>query len=490
MEPDASASQSSSSPRNNRPTGALVVGFVCALLVAFCAGRQSVSQPSQSISQRPGADPVISKKYPRKYGSVHEKTIWFYYNSGFDPMPSALVSLCLKTWVLHHPDWNIVYLSDKNVHDYVHPRWLPDQWASMEVVASKKDAVMAAILAVYGGVAADTTVICFKSMTTWWNEMLENNQTFRGFVYRKDRPWGPADGAAVWFFMARRDSGIFRRYTQDIILRMGDGTTVSSSFPGDSYLALGGMSIEPILEEVDPALPTCRGAMPGNNHCSQNPFHVDSNAPLFNERITTTDPLNYDYGPQLEDVSSLQSATSWTGFMRNESRELWSSYEHRKSHPEFKILKIFQHGGPWLRSQSDPAAILQPPNTPEEELTIISVWFKDAGLVRGQSIERHDTHEGSVVADQAERLSLLEEQVEQLTKSDRELVRTSGVLRSRVESWREQGNLYKHMTQTEREAKAKLMPADYGNLSETEKSRNCCDGCEGCCDGGELCCNC
>merc|ERR1719188_2053216 len=60
--------------------------------------------------------------------------------------------------------------------------------------------------------------------------------------------------------------------------------------------------------------------------------------------------------------------------------------------------------------------------------------------------------EGSVVVDQAERLARLEKQVEQLTKSNGELVRTNDVLKSRVESWRQLGKLYKDMTQAEREA--------------------------------------
>ena len=29
--------------------------------------------------------------YPPKYGKIPEKTIWFFYDKGFDPMPKRLV---------------------------------------------------------------------------------------------------------------------------------------------------------------------------------------------------------------------------------------------------------------------------------------------------------------------------------------------------------------------------------------------------------------
>ena len=35
-------------------------------------------------------------------------------------------------------------------------------------------------------------------------------------------PWASVDSAAAWFFMARRDTGIFRRYARDIRSHFGD----------------------------------------------------------------------------------------------------------------------------------------------------------------------------------------------------------------------------------------------------------------------------
>ena len=58
---------------------------------------------AQTALTRPNPRGPKDSEYPPKYGKIPEKTIWFYYNKGWDPMPNRLVDLCVQsfcvTWI-------------------------------------------------------------------------------------------------------------------------------------------------------------------------------------------------------------------------------------------------------------------------------------------------------------------------------------------------------------------------------------------------------
>jgi len=313
--------------------------------------------------------------YPPKYGKVPEKTLWFFYDKGFRPVPNVLMGLCVATWKLNHPDWNFEFISDSNLFEYVHPRWLPDKYFTQEHPANKKDVVMGALLAAYGGVAADGTIINFKSITPWWDELVVGNQTFRGWRYS----WGETVG---WFWMARRDSGVLRRYVSDVTLRMGQNVK-GSAIPGKTYLALAAGSMDPILEEIDSSLTVCREVMPEGRQeeCSQGKlYHHNDNKDLKNQKLAILDPRHRDYGPELTGMAELIEPTDEPLWSAASGQQIWKDYESKKNNDNFMIAKFFNAGGKWAKAAKKIEDFIKPDGTPDAEVNIFGALFKAAGL--------------------------------------------------------------------------------------------------------------
>lgn len=356
---------------------------LAAFLLGTCAGLllQSLPVPSSHLrALQPSLALPGLPGNPKFYGKIPEKTIWFYWDKGFNPMPSRIVDLCIQTFCANNPDWNVEFVSDQNLLDYVSPEMLPSTFWSWASAANKKDMVMANVLALYGGVAVDSTILNLKSLNVLWNRMLQEGADSVIYWYRLIEPWGAEDSAAVWFFMARRDTGIFRRYAQDIKANFGD-VLDTSQVGGNPYLAFGSGSLEPIMVEVNASLPLCMNAptlsAATRAKCATaaSKYHMSRNGNLNNTKVVLLDPNNRSSGPQLniwEPLCINRVGECPTPTPQN-AAALWQEYEARKSDPYFTMIKLFAQGGTFAKSH--PELLLQ--NT---EANILSDWFKDAGL--------------------------------------------------------------------------------------------------------------
>ena len=313
--------------------------------------------------------------YPLNYGKIPEKTIWFYYDSGFNPMPTRVIDLCVQTFCANNPDWNFEFVSDDNLLEYLSPDMLPSAFWTWTVKPQKKDMVMANLLALYGGVAADATILNFKSLNILWNRMLNEGADAVMYWYRLVEPWDQADSAAVWFMMGRRDTGIFRRYAQDIKSNFGDGLDVDR-VGGNRYLACGTGIMEPIMLEVNSSLPICMNDPNTKVECAASTRnHVRTNGNLNNARVILLDPLDRQHGPQLNLWDALcinQDCKSDSPPLPAQNKELWQDYLARQKNPYFTMIKLFGGGGNFAKKHPE---LLEPGAE-----NILSRWFKDAGL--------------------------------------------------------------------------------------------------------------
>ena len=363
------------------------IGFSC----GACAGlllRSSPRSRLRSLQQSPavpisaGAGVAGLPGNPPLYGKIPEKTIWFYWDKGFDPMPNRIVDLCIQTFCQNNPDWNLELVSDSNLLNYVSPEMLPSAFWSWPRGANKKDIVMANVLALYGGVGLDSTILNFKSLNVLWQKMLQDGADAVVYWYRLVEPWGAEDSAAAWFFMARRDTGIFRRYAQDIKANFGDMLDTSQA-GGNPYLAFATGSIEPIMVEINASLPLCSNDpnLPPETKpkCATGArkYHAPGNGNLNNTKVVFLDPSDQRNGPQLN---------IWGPLCINQNGEcppptpdnangLWKEYLNRKSDPYFTMIKLFGGGGTFAKE--NPELLLMKEDRGEN---ILSKWFKDAGL--------------------------------------------------------------------------------------------------------------
>eukprot|EP00448_Togula_jolla_P034503 CAMPEP_0170642144 /NCGR_PEP_ID=MMETSP0224-20130122/41166_1 /TAXON_ID=285029 /ORGANISM="Togula jolla, Strain CCCM 725" /LENGTH=475 /DNA_ID=CAMNT_0010972827 /DNA_START=34 /DNA_END=1463 /DNA_ORIENTATION=+ len=152
---------------------------------------------------------------PEMYGNVKEKTIWTYWyhpvscpSSDNCTLPSS-VQLCTETIEKNRGGFDYKLIHRDEVLRYVNRMELPSVWGHLQP-EMQKDALMNALLARYGGVAFDISVILLRPIDDYWDEMVEQGASFRGFLYRVNGgTWPVASSTVAWFMMARRE-GVLR----------------------------------------------------------------------------------------------------------------------------------------------------------------------------------------------------------------------------------------------------------------------------------------
>jgi hypothetical protein len=141
---------------------------------------------------------------PRKVFT--KKTIWLLWYQGWDHAP-WLVQQVRKSWELHNPRWNIVCLDQNNLSQYIDPTRRFNQNFTIKMQA-KSDLIRLNLLADYGGVWADATMLCMVSLDRWIYDAL---QPVGFWMYHgRDNGAGPAS----WFIISQRQSYIIQRWRE------------------------------------------------------------------------------------------------------------------------------------------------------------------------------------------------------------------------------------------------------------------------------------
>jgi len=106
------------------------------------------------------------------------KIIWIMWYQGFDHAP-AIVQKCVQTWEKHHPDWQINKLSAQNVSDYIDVEELLPGYKEKNIhIEALCNVIRVGLLSKYGGVWADSTLYCNRSLNTWLPEYISNSGFF------------------------------------------------------------------------------------------------------------------------------------------------------------------------------------------------------------------------------------------------------------------------------------------------------------------------
>lgn len=137
--------------------------------------------------------------------------VWVWWEQGWDEAPPA-VQLCAQSWIDNHPGVQ-VRLLDKALLAEVMPELTEHKplWACPAPVA-RSDFVRAKLLATYGGLWADATLMCTGDVFAW----LDSIGVDDFFVYtRKGSASWPVDpfkdrslAYSSWFIAASRNSAV------------------------------------------------------------------------------------------------------------------------------------------------------------------------------------------------------------------------------------------------------------------------------------------
>jgi len=217
-------------------------------------GRLNGTGPFQAVAG------VGGHQLPWMYGKVKEKTIWSYW---YDPedCPDSLhcklpgreelsrISIEVNRGTFYHR-----LLRKDEVDLYVSKYELPVHWEAMPA-AQQRDALMVALLARYGGVALDLSVVLLRPLDAAWDFMLASEATFQGYMYRLNgEHWSRPESTAPFLMMSRRD-GILGAAVRRQLIAMGDLRDASRRCPGCE--ALGDHTLTPILSMFNYSLPRC-----------------------------------------------------------------------------------------------------------------------------------------------------------------------------------------------------------------------------------------
>tara|TARA_B100001741_G_scaffold162921_1_gene134684 strand:- start:8717 stop:9463 length:747 start_codon:yes stop_codon:yes gene_type:complete len=122
------------------------------------------------------------------------KIIWLLWYQGWEHAPWISQNV-LKSWKRHNPDWQVILVSKDNLSGLVTIEEKPNRSH-----AAFSDVVRLNLLAKYGGIWADATMLCMEPLNNWVWEALAPC----GFwmYHGRDNCKGPAS----WFILSSNES--------------------------------------------------------------------------------------------------------------------------------------------------------------------------------------------------------------------------------------------------------------------------------------------
>lgn len=299
-----------------------------------------------------GRDP--EPRFPDKFNKNPEKTIWIYMTE--EDSESKLVQRCVETVEKNKGTFQKVVVKEDTIAEYLHPLWLPRGWDSLQDSVMKKRIAMAALVAVYGGIALETTVVLLKPLDDLWNKIdpsvVPSGVVKQALVFWNIDTAGQhhdfKHGVSSWCFMARRDSGIFRRYLQEIKFRfMGRIHEVQGE--SDQVRVLQGI-LDPILFDHMHNKLTSEGyrTCPTSDTVCTWQDRVKKELSADREVVVVEKVLQTHASPDV--LAALEGTTLPTPHGVPAVKSLYD-WAKGASPPEFVALP--PDGGGWLKTQSD-----------------------------------------------------------------------------------------------------------------------------------------
>ncbi len=126
--------------------------------------------------------------------STIPKIIWMYWDKGLESAPEV-VKLSRLSWETQNPDWDVRFLDDSTIIQYLDVQSILKLSSIDLTLAHKSDFIRTFLLALHGGVWADSTTFCWRPLSTW---LFEDAGGSGFFVFRQ--PETASDRQiATWF---------------------------------------------------------------------------------------------------------------------------------------------------------------------------------------------------------------------------------------------------------------------------------------------------
>ena len=140
---------------------------------------QSSSQEQrqgQEQGQRLGFKNDLLLNSLKKKINLPDKIIWQFWNDKYENIPIS-VQKCIDSVKVNNPNWMHILLTPENMFEYLDKEDLPENVLQFEKPAHISDCVRVAIVAHYGGIYCDASIICFPNVGNCnfdyiWDELL------------------------------------------------------------------------------------------------------------------------------------------------------------------------------------------------------------------------------------------------------------------------------------------------------------------------------
>lgn len=133
--------------------------------------------------------------------------IWILWFQGWDKAPPVCQHV-RESWIRHNPDWELKSLEESYFSSWSFNSGISDQ--------ARSDLVRLNLLSDFGGVWADATCACMRSLDAWLPEYLEVADFW--MYHGRDGGRGPCS----WFMASKKDSYIATTW-RDAAMRHWEG---------------------------------------------------------------------------------------------------------------------------------------------------------------------------------------------------------------------------------------------------------------------------
>ncbi|MGK7297314.1 MAG: capsular polysaccharide synthesis protein [Candidatus Wenzhouxiangella sp. M2_3B_020] len=143
------------------------------------------------------------RNLPRHSGAgFPNPTVWMLWLQGFAEAP-PLVRMCMESWRVLNPGWNVVFLDASSVREHVAWPELPRSLSRSHIA----DLLRLRLLYEYGGVWADATTLCLKPLDRWLHRATASG--FFAFAQPQ-----PVRSLANWFLASKSESPLVQAWTR------------------------------------------------------------------------------------------------------------------------------------------------------------------------------------------------------------------------------------------------------------------------------------
>ena len=136
------------------------------------------------------------------------KNLFILWLQGWNCAP-ALHREVAESWRINNPDWNIHLIDQSNLSDYIDVPYLSDPKKTISPQA-RSDIIRLHLLAKWGGVWADATLLCMQPLDHWVHAAVEPAGLWMYHGHGAQMPNGPAS----WFIVSKQDSFMIRTWKE------------------------------------------------------------------------------------------------------------------------------------------------------------------------------------------------------------------------------------------------------------------------------------